>query len=227
MDTIYFYLYKHTRWIFPLIIFLVIAPLTPTLDIDIEKFYYQQQHFTNNTFFTFFYDYGPYPAILTAVGGFLGFMASYFIKSLQAYRKIFALLVLTLAIGSGLIVHLSLKDQWGRPRPKQIVEFGGQQQFRPFYSPNFFEQPEPSKSFPCGHCSTGFYFFALAIAGKRLKNKKLEITGYSLALALGVILSITRIAQGGHFFSDTLASALIMWLTALICDWFIYEWAQK
>ena len=72
-----------------------------------------------------------------------------------------------MVVGAGFIVHTALKDHWGRPRPKQIIAFGGEQTFRPFYSPNFFHQPEPSKSFPCGHCTMGFYFFAVAFALRR------------------------------------------------------------
>ncbi|MEC7840138.1 MAG: phosphatase PAP2 family protein [Chlamydiota bacterium] len=208
-------------------LFITIAPLTPSLDIDIENFFFNQSNFTGNTLFTFIYQYGPYPALVTASLSFVGFITSFFLSSLLPFRKSFALLVLTLAIGSGLIVHIALKEQWGRPRPKQVTEFGGKQEFRPFYSPNFFNQPEPSKSFPCGHCSTGFYFFALALAGKRLKNRKLEVIGYLLAMALGIALSVARMAQGGHFFSDTITAALIMWMTALICDWFIYEWRSE
>jgi len=105
-----------------------------------------------------------------------------------------------------------------RPRPKQVIEFGGIQEFRPFYQPNFFHQPEPSKSFTCGHCTMGFYFFALALVVRRLNYRKTFWITLMFAFALGIALSLARIGQGGHFFSDTLISALIMWLTAYACD---------
>ncbi len=222
MNAIFFYLNKHTRWIFPLLLLVIFTPLTPKLDIDIENFFYYE-HFSHNSFFQFMYRFGPWPGILTAVVAFCTYLLSYVMSSLQKWRKPALLLTLTLAVGSGLIVHAVLKDHWGRPRPKQVIEFGGNQEFRPYYEPNFFHQPEPSKSFPCGHCSTGFYFFALALVGKRLKNQHVKHLGYALAIVLGVTLSITRMAQGGHFLSDTLVAALIMWFTALSCDWFIYK----
>src|SRR5262245_12500723 len=36
-----------------------------------------------------------------------------------------------LAMGPGVIANVVLKDQWGRARPKQIVEFGGSHTFTP------------------------------------------------------------------------------------------------
>lgn len=60
----------------------------------------------------------------------------------------------------------------------------------------------------------GFYFFALALLGICYRRRDLYWLGLGLAWGLGGLLSLARIAQGGHFFSDTMASALIMWLTA-------------
>ncbi|WP_231909278.1 phosphatase PAP2 family protein [Candidatus Protochlamydia naegleriophila] len=50
--------------------------------------------------------------------------------------------------------------------------------------------------------------------GKYYQNRKLYQAGWILTLFLGGALSLARIAQGGHFLSDILVSALIMWLTA-------------
>ena len=36
-----------------------------------------------------------------------------------------------LAIGPGLVANVILKDNWGRARPRQVVEFGGTKQFTP------------------------------------------------------------------------------------------------
>ena len=147
---------------------------------------------------------------------------SCFISSWKRLSAPTLVMALTLLIGSGIIVHVILKDHWGRPRPKQIVQFGGQQQYRPYYLPDLFTKKEPSKSFPCGHCSTGFYFFCLAFIGWKEKMPYLLWGGLFFALLLGGLLSVARIAQGGHFFSDVLVSALIMWFTAAWCTSFVY-----
>jgi membrane-associated PAP2 superfamily phosphatase len=60
----------------------------------------------------------------------------------------------------------------------------------------------------------GFYFFSLVFLGRQQRNKKLVQCGWGMALGLGAALSLARIAQGGHFLSDTLFSGLIMWGTA-------------
>jgi len=221
------FFYTNRMWLWPLIALLVITPFTAALDFSLSQWFYDRSHFEANAFFKFFYNYGFYPANLTAVTALVILIASYFKKSLVKWRSAALVLVLTLAIGSGFITHVVLKDTWGRPRPKQVVEFGGKQEFRPYYKPNFFHQPEPSKSFPSGHSSTGFYFFALALVGRREGNRTLYWTGIVLSLGLGITLSLTRIAQGGHFFSDTLLSAYVMLLTACLCTHFVYGWNQR
>ena len=130
--------------------------------------------------------------------------------------------LLTIIFGAGLIIDKSFKDHWGRPRPKQTIEFGGTQPFRPFYKPHFFN-PEPSKSFPSGHSSMGFYFFSLVFVGRRLGKRWLFQSATMLAIVLGALLCYTRMAQGGHYFSDVLMSAAIMWWTALFFDWLIFQ----
>lgn len=208
---------KNIAWILPLLFLAVITPFSPYLDLAISNHYFQPtQSFQSNDFFTFLFNYGLIPAQLlfsiAAVALFLGC----FFKKWKRWHAPALVLVLSLLIGGGLIVHEMFKEHWGRPRPKQAIEFGGTQPFRPYYEPNFFHQPEPSKSFSCGHCTMGFYFFSLALVARRLNYKKTFWAALLLALALGISLSLARIVQGGHFFSDTLVSAIIMWLSAYL-----------
>jgi len=144
---------------------------------------------------------------------------------MKAYRKAAWILVLSLALGAGLIANVILKDHWGRPRPTQIEEFGGTMSFRPFYMPNFSISTlkESKKSFPSGHATMGFYFLSLYFVGKRYDNKLIYFLGILLTVSLGTALGITRLAQGGHFFSDIIATAAIMWYTALILDTIIHK----
>lgn len=215
---------KTLLWIFPILFCALIAPFTPYLDLSIERFFYKpDNHFVEHPFFEAFYNYAIYPCWFVSIPAMIILVLTYFKKSIKSWRPHALYLVVVLALGSGFFVHAVLKDNWGRPRPKQVIEFGGKQEYRPFYKPNFFNKPEPSRSFPCGHCSVGFYFFAFVFMGWRLNKKWLTYSGWMLATTLGILLGITRMAQGGHFFSDVLISALIMWLTALICDWLIYE----
>lgn len=211
----------------PLLALIMIAPLTPWIDRAIASAFYQMgantvNHFVQSYSLTLLYKYGPWVGLTTAIISAVIFIFSYPIRAVRKLRRSAMLLMLTMAMGAGFITNVVLKEYWGRPRPTQVEEFGGQQQFRPFYSPNFSSQPEPSKSFPCGHCTAGFYFFALAVIGLRTRRRWLTATGFLLAFTLGGALGITRMAQGGHFFSDVFVGALVMWWTALTFDWLIY-----
>jgi len=211
------------RILLPIIITIILTPITPWLDLNSAHFFFEQGSFSTAPAYTFFYHYGIIPAWIAVISSSLLYLLSFFTDKLTLWRPYLLVMILTLVLGSGIIVHALLKENWGRPRPRQIEEFGGMQKFRPYYIPNFSNQFESSKSFSCGHCSMGFYFFALALVGTRLQKRWLSILGYCLAFGLGIALSLTRIAQGGHFFSDTLITALIMWLTACVLDWVYFE----
>lgn len=216
---------KYAQWWLPVVLMAVLAPFTPSLDLTISNAFYDSENklFVSNAFYDFFFEYGPALTLFTVFTAIIIFFLSFLTQFFRLWRSPALLVILTVGLGAGLLVNAVLKDHWGRPRPKQVIEFGGAQAFRPFYQPNFFHQPEPSKSFPCGHCSMGFAFFAVALAGKRLSKRSIFFLGITLTLFLGLMLSLTRLAQGGHFFSDVLMSALIMWLVTLAFDWLLFS----
>lgn len=207
----------------PLLALLLITPWSAELDRWMSHLFYQQGHFHQNDYWDWWFHYGLWPAWGVAGFGVVGWLFSFFWPTYRKWRVYFVFLFLTLGVGSGVIVHGLFKEHWGRPRPKQTIEFGGQQPFRPYYSPNFFHSPEPSKSFPCGHCSMGFYFFGLIFLGRHLGWSWLVYLGWLLGIGLGGMLSLTRLAQGGHFFSDTIVSAIVMWETALLFYWLFFD----
>lgn len=219
---------KHSRWLIPLLLMILITPFTPFLDLTVSSWFYNPSnetvdHFVSSPLLSWTYVYGLVPGQLLSILGVVALLLSYASSYFKKWRLPALLTILTLAVGAGFITHLLLKDHWGRPRPRQTIEFGGSQPFRPYYSPNFFHQPEPSKSFVCGHCTMGFLFFALALVGQRIQSKRLYYAGMTLAFLLGGILGIARIMQGGHFLTDVLWSGLIMWFTALTMNWLIYN----
>lgn len=201
---------------FLLILLVLLTPWSGPLDLFVSHLFFTDGHFASSSFFDFMFNYGFFPAWIVIGIALLGLF-------FKKWQKEALYLMLVLAIGSGLIIHAGLKDHWGRPRPKQVIEFGGSQPFRTYYQPNFVHQPEPSKSFPCGHCSMGFYFFALALLAKRRGYRVLYMGTMTLAWVLGGLLSLVRIAQGGHFLTDAIFSALIMWWTALGLFHLIFE----
>lgn len=194
------------------------------MDIKISGWFFDHatRTFESNSFFDFITTWGVLPAQIVAVVAALVLMCSYAFSSCGFLRKGALLCVLPMVFGAGLIVHPLLKDHWGRPRPRQVETFGGTENFRPFYSPNFTLHSH-HKSFPCGHCTMGFYFYVLIFLGCRLNRPYIRALGWVLTLFLGISLSLARIAQGGHFFSDTLFTALILWGVTYACDSYIYE----
>lgn len=211
----------------PLIALLLLTPWSASIDQQVSRLFFDQHQFLSHSFLDGVYHYGLIPAWITTFIALIIGLASLIYSPFKQWRKASLLLILTLALGSGLIIHALLKDHWGRPRPRQVIEFGGQQPFRAYYQPNFFHQPESSKSFPCGHCSMGFYFFAVALLGRHYQSKKIYYSGLILAWGLGGLLGFVRIAQGGHFLTDVLLSGLIMWLVALIIYTYLFNGSFK
>jgi membrane-associated PAP2 superfamily phosphatase len=217
------FFWQQRLWLWPLLAMIAIAPFTPWLDVTISSLFFQHNAFASGPVVTAIYKYGLLPGQITFVAAALVFLGSYIIRSWKPWRKPVLIMILTMVIGAGLLTNMILKDHWGRPRPKQTTMFGGQQEFRPFYHPNFFAQPEPSRSFPSGHCAMGFYFFTITLIALRTGHRTVAGTSFVFALVLGGLLALARIAQGGHFFSDALTAALIMWLTAYICTYAFFD----
>jgi len=220
-------LYKNRSWLFPLLLLVAITPFASRLDLAFARAFYTDGQFMSGPFLSFMFDYAIFPAWSVAVLSLAVVVLSYVSSFWKKWHNVALLLVLSLVIGAGFVTHVLLKDHWGRPRPKQVIEFGGTQEFRPYYSPNFTHQPEPSKSFPCGHCSMGYYFFALVLVGRRLNSKTVVYAGWTLALGLGTLLGAVRMMQGGHFFSDVLVSAIIMWEVALAMEILAFDREKK
>lgn len=120
------------------------------------------------------------------------------------WRRHGIFLLLSVVLGPGLLVNTLFKDHWGRPRPRDIVAFGGPLHYRTAPLPG----GEGGASFPCGHCSVGFLF----AAGWWMWQRRRPVRAWgSLALGLitGFALGLGRMAAGGHFLSDVIWSALL------------------
>lgn len=109
-------------------------------------------------------------------------------------------LVILLIIGPGLVVNAVFKDYWGRPRPREIVQFGGNKEFLHPWQKGVAHM---GRSFPSGHSSAAFYLTAPYFIYRRRKPmiaRAWFIGGFSF----GLMMSVARITQGGHFLSDNL-----------------------
>lgn len=129
-------------------------------------------------------------------------------------RRAALYLLLALALGPGLVVNTVFKDHWGRARPTQIVEFGGTQKFTPVFVPA--DQCTTNCSFPAGDPAVGFFLISAALLVPGLATRRWAIAG---AVVVGAALGLMRIAQGGHFLSDVVASGFLV--TGL--SWLLYR----
>lgn len=152
-----------------------------------------------------------FPAVALAVFGLAACVVSFFREDLRHWRRTGLFLVLLLALGPGLMVNAVFKDHWGRPRPREIVQFGGQKQF---LHPWQKGQDGNGRSFPSGHASAAFYLSAPFFIYRR-RNKRLARTWLLGGLCFGLFMSVARIAQGGHFLSDNLWAWGMVHLCAL------------
>ncbi len=196
---------------FLLLIATVIVFRKTELDITIQKLFYQPQSgwfLKDMPLFRLLYHYGNLPAIIISIAGLVLLGLSYQAMKWAKWRKIGLFLVLAMLLGPGLVINTVLKDHWGRPRPRNIRDFGGKYAHEKVLS---IDPESPGKSFPCGHASMGFYLF---IPWFVLRKKKSIWAAVSLAsgIGLGLAIGVARIAQGGHFASDVVIAGLLVYL---------------
>ncbi len=131
-------------------------------------------------------------------------------------RKKLTFVLMAVLLGPGLVVNVILKDNWGRARPVQVIEFGGKAQ----YTPPLVISKACNKncSFVCGHASAGFMFVALAFLFKRREK---EI--FWASLFAGSLIGFVRIAQGGHFLSDVIFSFFFTYVTIRLLYYFMFK----
>ena len=102
-------------------------------------------------------------------------------------------LMATLALGPGLLVNVGLKDHWGRPRPIDVTQFGGDQHFVAWWDPR---GDCPSNcSFVSGDVSGAFWTLAPAA----LAPPPWRALAYGAALALGAGMAALRMTGGRAF----------------------------
>jgi hypothetical protein len=116
-----------------------------------------------------------------------------------------------------LVVNLGLKNHWGRPRPCHVKEFGGAWAYQDAMTPGHGGK---GKSFPCGHSSAGFVLSIFFLLFRR-SRPRLAWLLLILSIVYGGALGLGRMAEGGHFASDVVWSALLVFAANLVVYYFI------
>ena len=115
-------------------------------------------------------------------------------------------------IGCGLIANFYFKDNWGRARPINIQEFGGEKIYtQPFI---ISDQCERNCSWISGEASAAFSF----ITGTIILKSPIF---FLLNIIFGIIVSFCRIAMGGHFLSDNIFAMIFMIYLAILYKYLV------
>ncbi len=106
----------------------------------------------------------------------------------------------TLIVGPGILVNAILKANWGRPRPIAVEEFGGDLPYVEVW--RITDYCDRNCSFVSGEASAAIWLLALALVVPAAWRNRAA----ALIFVLAAILSLNRVAFGGHFISDVLLS---------------------
>ncbi len=211
------------------------------IDIFLQRMFFVDGEWSNHSFWLFLYDYGPAPAMIISVLAMLLWFIATFTGYQRCNRRIFAFIALLMIFGPGLVVNALFKEYWGRPRPRQTIEFGGQREHVPplvmgeFVAMegngkmlessrgavewdilrNMYSLKGKYNSFPNGHASAGF-FMMFPYFIYRHRNRIVAFAWLLGGSCFGFLMGVGRMAQGGHFASDTLWAWAIVYLTGTV-----------
>lgn len=210
---------RYASFYVPLLLLLAFSVLVRRFDLDMRVsalFYRQGEWFLgDHALVQLLYRYGTWPTFATGIACLIVWIGARWRPAWQTRRTLAKFIALCMIIGPGLLVNNAIKETAGRPRPRAVVEFGGDRQFVPVGDINWFGD---DRSFPSGHASMGFFWLSLAIYFWH-RRRSLAWGFIALGVTHGALMSLTRISQGGHFLSDTLWAGSIVYLTA----WLIYH----
>ena len=193
------------------------------LDLALRKAFFDAS--TNSwpyydTFFTKKIGYDWIKFLLIAYGLTLIFLLAYSYKNhyWQKRRNLIIFLLACLIIipsEIGLLKSVALK-----PRPEQIVEFGGTMPHVKLYQ--FLPSEPTARNWPGGHASggaalMGFYFIW------SYKSLNWQRLGLFLGVFTSQFMGFIQVMRGQHFFSHNLWTLWFAWLTILLPHFFIFR----
>jgi lipid A 4'-phosphatase len=195
----------------------IVSLIGPDVDLQIARLFYDPaaRSFSAYPALALLRDHG-YVSIITCIG-FLGAAAAGKLwphcRPKVSGRAAF-FLASTLILGPGLVVNVVLKDHWHRPRPVQVIQFGGDKTYVDWWNPT--GTCDRNCSFAGGEASSAAWMTAPAL----LAPPPWRAAALGAAALFTLAISISRMSVGGHFFTDVVFGALI----SVLVVWGMYVW---
>lgn len=185
------------------------------LDLRIQHWIYEtgerSWRLGDEPFWKGLYRFGPIPALVVTLGAVAAYTLSWSRARWKPWRRVLLFVILVAITGPGLVTNLTLKDNWGRPRPREVEGLGGRYAFEPVLT---IDRESEGKSFPCGHATMGFVFLGGFFLFRRYRAV-LAFWFLGGGLLAGTLTGIARMMQGGHFLSDVIWAAGVCWFVPM------------
>jgi membrane-associated PAP2 superfamily phosphatase len=201
----------------PLVVLVLGSLLLGWWDLDrrVQAWFFEPEQgwwLTSNPAVLLLYRYGTWPAIAVASLAGVTWAGSWWVRRWRGRRAVAGFLVWLILLGPWLLVNSVFKDYFGRPRPRQVVAYGGDLPYAPLGSPHWGGM---GKSFPSGHAAMGFYWLGLFVFYWS-RRRRLAWGFFGLGMLHGSLMGFGRLAQGGHWLSDVFWAAGFVYLTAWV-----------
>jgi membrane-associated PAP2 superfamily phosphatase len=161
---------------------------------------------------TVFHHWAKYAVVLTTCIAAVLLALTWMVRRLRPHRALLLFIVLAMTLAPATVTALKLVTD--RPCPWDLVDFGGSTPYTRLFQPRNVTHAQ-GQCFPAGHASTGFALMAFYFAAYRERRHALARAALSIGVLAGLLLGISRIAQGAHFVSHVLWAGLICWLVML------------
>jgi lipid A 4'-phosphatase len=126
-------------------------------------------------------------------------------------------LLVSYALGPGLITNGILKPVWSRARPVSIEQFGGHKHFTPWWKPG--GDCDRNCSFVSGDASSLTWLLGPA----SVAPPSIRPVATAAAAVIAVGLSGMRVVFGRHFLTDVVFGGVVTIFVLVLCRWLIFH----
>jgi lipid A 4'-phosphatase len=202
----------------------VIFAVDPMLDLQTASFFHDLlSRLETSAFYPaveWFRHLGPLVVVAAIAPAVLAILVKTFMpkrRSPMSSRAAF-FLVLSLALGPGLLVNGVLKPNWPRARPYMVTQFGGEYHFTPWW--DLRGTCDSNCSFVSGEVSAAAWLAAPAM----VLAPPWSYVALGAVAVYGAGFAFIRLLAGGHFLSDVIFAGVFTGLVIWAVHGFLFRW---